>query len=152
MIARIIACQEHRMQCSQFFRQSHFCKKTGAILAKIRAKRRVKLKFFVILSSFCDLNHQQFSEINGSFWGGTLHRACTLINCPKQHNNTLNVSRAASGVLSNIDHQKKTKYRPNYLKYRPHSTISTKYQPQKFLKKRVFTLFTFKSWDKHILR
>ena len=63
MIARIIACQEHRMQCSQFFRRAHFCKKTGAILAKIRAK----LKFFVILSSFCDLNHQQFSEINGSF-------------------------------------------------------------------------------------
>ena len=51
--------------------------------------------------------------------------------------------RAASGVLSNIDHQKKTKYRPNYLKYRPHSTISTKYRPQKFLKKRVFTLFWF---------
>ena len=48
---------------------------------------------FVILSSFWDLNHQQFSEINGSFWGGTLHRACTLINCPKQHNNTLNVSK-----------------------------------------------------------
>ena len=61
-------------------------------------------------------------------------------------------SRAAIGVLSNIDHQKKTKYRPNYLKYRPHSTISTKYRPQKFLIKRVFTLFTFKSWDKHILR
>ena len=48
--------------------------------------------------------------------------------------------------------KKKTKYRPNYLKYRPHSTISTKYRPQKFLIKRVFTLFTFKSWDKHILR
>ena len=51
---------------------------------------------FVILSSFWDLNHQQFSEINGSFWGGTLHRACTLINCPKQHNNTLNVSKIAN--------------------------------------------------------
>ena len=96
MIARIIACQEHRMQCSQFFRRANFCKKTGAILAKIRAKRRAKLKFFVILSSFCDLNHQQFSEINGSLWGGTLHRACTLINCPKQHNNTLNVSKIAN--------------------------------------------------------
>ena len=67
MIARIIACQEHRMQCFQFFRRANFRKKTGAILAKIRAKRRAKLKFFVILSSFCDLNHQQFSEINGSF-------------------------------------------------------------------------------------
>ena len=41
--------------------------------------------------------------------------------------------------------KKKTKYRPNYLKYRPHSTISTKYRPQKFLIKRVFTLFTLKS-------
>merc|ERR1712130_903906 len=39
--------------------------------------------------------------------------------------------------------KKKTKFRPNYLKYRPHSTISTKYRPQKFLKKRVFTLFWF---------
>ena len=39
--------------------------------------------------------------------------------------------------------KKKTKYGPNYLKYRPHSTISTKYRLQKFLKKRVFTLFWF---------
>ena len=36
-------------------------------------------------------------------------------------------------------------------KYRPHSTLSTKYRPQKFLKKCAFTLFTFKSWDIHIL-
>ena len=43
---------------------------------------------------------------------------------------------------------KKIKYGPNYLKYRPHSTIST----SKFLNKPVFTLFTFKSWYKHILR
>ena len=28
------------------------------------------------------------------------------------------------------------KYRPNYLKYRPHSIISTKYRPQKFLIKK----------------
>ena len=37
--------------------------------------------------------------------------------------------------------KKTNKYRPNYLKYRPHSTISTKYRPQKFLKKRVVTHF-----------
>ena len=36
-------------------------------------------------------------------------------------------------------------------KYRPHSTLSTKYRPQKFLEKRAFTIFTFKSWDIHIL-
>ena len=30
-------------------------------------------------------------------------------------------------------------------KYRPHSTLSTKYRPQKFLEKRAFTIFTFKS-------
>jgi hypothetical protein len=36
-------------------------------------------------------------------------------------------------------------------KYRPHSTLSTKYRPQKFLEKRTFTIFTFKSWDIHIL-
>ena len=30
-------------------------------------------------------------------------------------------------------------------KYRPHSTLSTKYRPQKFLEKRTFTIFTFKS-------
>ena len=37
-------------------------------------------------------------------------------------------SRAASGVLLNIDHQKKNKYRPNVTKYRPQKrAISTKY-------------------------
>ena len=37
--------------------------------------------------------------------------------------------------------KKQNKYRPNYLKYRPHSTISTKYRPQKFLKKaRIYTI------------
>ena len=58
------------------------------------------------------------------------------------------VCRLASGVLSNIDHQKKTRIST---KYRPHSTLSTKYRPQKFLEKRTFTIFTFKSWDIHIL-
>ena len=36
----------------------------------------------------------------------------------------MSIARAASGVLSNIDHQKKPKIST---KYRPHSTISTKY-------------------------
>ena len=45
-----------------------------------------------------------------------------------------------------------TKKKPRIsTKYRPHSTLSTKYRPQKFLEKRTFTIFTFKSWDIHIL-
>ena len=50
-------------------------------------------------------------------------------------------NRPATGVLSNIDHQKKTRIST---KYRPHSTLSTKYRPQKLLKKRVFTRFATK--------
>ena len=46
------------------------------------------------------------------------------------------VCRLASGVLSNIDHQKKTRIST---KYRPHSTLSTKYRPQNFLKKRILS-------------
>ena len=34
--------------------------------------------------------------------------------------------------------------------YRPHSTLSTKYQPQNFHKKRIFSLFSFKSWGIHL--
>ena len=41
-------------QCSQFFRQAHFCKKTGAFWTKIRAHRRTKLKFcdFIVFLRF----------------------------------------------------------------------------------------------------
>ena len=49
--------------------------------------------------------------------------------------------RPATGVLSNIDHQKNPR---KSTKYRPHSTLSTKYRPQKLLKKRVFTRFATK--------
>ena len=46
-------------QCAQFFIRAHFCKTMGEIRALFLAKIRAKLKFFVILSSFCDLVHIQ---------------------------------------------------------------------------------------------
>ena len=45
-------------------------------------------------------------------------RAELLNPCPQIH-------RAATGVLIDIDQKNITKYRPKYLKYRPHSIIST---------------------------
>ena len=50
-----------------------------------------------------------------------------------------------------IEYRPQTKKPRISTKYRPHSTLSTKYRPQKFLEKRTFTIFTFKSWDIHIL-
>ena len=61
---------------------------------------------------------------------------CLLRLVSKQHD-----AERPLGFYQISTTKKKPKYRPKYLKYWPHSTISTKYRPQKFLKKRVFTLF-----------
>ena len=68
---------------------------------------------------------------------------CTVIVhiCCEVMLHTMALFRPATGVLSNIDHQKKPRIST---KYRPHSTLSTKYRPQKLLKKRVFTRFATK--------
>ena len=58
-----------------------------------------------------------------------------------------NIDRKSSLKSAHLHHKKKR----ISTKYRPHSTLSTKYRPQKFLEKRTFTIFTFKSWDIHIL-
>ena len=50
------------LQCTQFFRRAHFCKKTGVFWTKIRPLDGCKdgrNEVFVILSSFCDLVHIQ---------------------------------------------------------------------------------------------
>ena len=57
------------------------------------------------------------------------------------HLSPTSIFRPATGVLSNIDHQKNPR---KSTKYRPYSTLSTKYRPQKLLKKRVFTRFATK--------
>ena len=65
----------YSVQCSQFFRPSHFCKKTGALLAKVRAS-----------------DGQKYGQ-NSTFARLSLRLATLLrvVELPKQLNNALSV-------------------------------------------------------------
>ena len=71
------------------------------------------------------------------------------LNCDIWHG--FGVNNIQAGHWGFIEYRPPKKKTRISTKYRPHSTLSTKYRPQKFLEKRAFTIFTFKSWDIHIL-